>query len=78
MFFTSPTANIYGIQEIAGQNGYSLRGLFDAYSSWRRRRRQSVELNALSDATLKDIGVSRAEIEGIVRSPDRDKSGRVR
>ena len=55
-----------------------LRRLLDAVAGWRLRRRQWAGLYALSDRTLKDIGVSRWEIEAIVRSPNRDAFGRVR
>jgi uncharacterized protein YjiS (DUF1127 family) len=49
-----------------------------ACSAWRLRRRQRAELYRLSDSTLKDIGIFRTEIEGIVRSSERDATGRVR
>jgi uncharacterized protein YjiS (DUF1127 family) len=78
MFISSAAAKTYGTREVSGHRGTSLHALLNAYSAWRRRRRQRAELYALSDFTLKDIGVNRAEIEGIVNSPDRDASGRVR
>jgi uncharacterized protein YjiS (DUF1127 family) len=53
-------------------------GAFNAFSSWRLRRRQRAELHALGDAALKDFGISRWEIDSIVNSPNRDASGRVR
>jgi uncharacterized protein YjiS (DUF1127 family) len=56
----------------------TLRRLLDAFAAWRLRRRQSAELHALSDAALRDFGISRWEIDSIVTSPDRDASGRVR
>jgi uncharacterized protein YjiS (DUF1127 family) len=49
----------------------------EAVAAWRRRRRQCAQLHALDDHTLKDIGVSREEIDSIVNSPTRDVSGRV-
>jgi uncharacterized protein YjiS (DUF1127 family) len=54
------------------------RRLFNALSSWRLRRTQRAQLHALSDAVLKDFGISRWEIDSIVNSPNRDASGRVR
>jgi uncharacterized protein YjiS (DUF1127 family) len=56
----------------------SWRGLLAAFAAWRLRRRQRAQLYALSDGTLKDIGLSRWEIDSIVSSPNRDASGRVR
>ncbi|MFO1111525.1 MAG: DUF1127 domain-containing protein [Bradyrhizobium sp.] len=58
------------------------RGIFlgrflEAVAAWRLRRRQCAQLHALDDHTLKDIGVSRWEIDSIVNSPNRDDSGRV-
>ena len=49
----------------------------EALAAWRLRRRQRANLHALDDHTLKDIGVSRLEIDSIVNSPNRDASGRV-
>ena len=78
MTTTSATAKTYGIRAIAGQHGNTLHRLVDAFSTWRRHRRQSAELHALGDDVLKDIGVSRWEIDSIVNSPSRDASGRAR
>jgi uncharacterized protein YjiS (DUF1127 family) len=70
-------ANTYGFSHADGHHGTLGRFLI-AVASWRQRRRQCAELYALNDRMLKDIGISRWEIEAIVNSPDRDKSGRVR
>jgi uncharacterized protein YjiS (DUF1127 family) len=56
----------------------NLRRLLDAFAAWRLRRTQSAELHALSDAALKDFGISRWEIDSIVAASDRDASGRTR
>jgi uncharacterized protein YjiS (DUF1127 family) len=64
--------------EVSGACRTSWSVLLTAIASWRLRRRQRAQLYALSDSTLKDIGVSRWEIESIVSSTDRDASGRVR
>jgi uncharacterized protein YjiS (DUF1127 family) len=43
-----------------------LRALIRIYQAWRAARARS-ELHALSDRTLKDIGLSRAQIEQLFR-----------
>ena len=78
MFTNSAAANSYDISEEAGPHGTSVRRFLKAVAAWHLRRRQRAQLYALSDRTLKDIGVSRWEIEGIINSPNRDASGRVR
>jgi uncharacterized protein YjiS (DUF1127 family) len=40
-----------------------------AYALWRERKAAARELHALDDRTLKDMGVSRSEIEWVVRGP---------
>jgi len=57
--------------------GIFLGRSLEAVAAWRLRRRQRTQLHALDDHTLKDIGVSRWEIDSIVNSPNRDASGRV-
>lgn len=42
--------------------------LFRAYACWRARRRDIAYLHTLSDAILRDIGIDRCEIEGVVRT----------
>jgi uncharacterized protein YjiS (DUF1127 family) len=74
---TSITARSLGSGENPAGYGGAQRGLAEVVSAWRRRRRQRAELHALSNAALKDFGISRGEIEGIVCSPNRDASGRV-
>jgi len=78
MSVTSTTTTAYCDREIPDERDNSFRSRLNAFSSWRRRRRERAELYALSDAALKDFGVSRWEIEGIVSSPNRDASGRAR
>jgi len=48
-----------------------------AVEGWRLRRRLRAQLYALSDDMLKDIGVSRWEIEWIVSSPSQDPLDRA-
>lgn len=43
-------------------------GLFGAVITYYRMRRETDELLSLSDATLKDIGISRSEIVSSVRA----------
>lgn len=44
---------------------------------WRKTRAVIRELNALSDKELKDIGISRSEIENLIyRLEDEDKNGK--
>jgi uncharacterized protein YjiS (DUF1127 family) len=43
-----------------------LRDVFGKLLSWRRRRSAIAQLNALDDATLKDIGLHRSGIEAAV------------
>ena len=57
--------------------GIFLSRSLEAVAAWRLRRRQRAQLHALDDHTLKDIGVSRWEIDSIVNSPNRDATGRV-
>jgi uncharacterized protein YjiS (DUF1127 family) len=67
------------LPEMAGRRGSTfLQRRLKAFATWRRRRRERAELYALSDAALKDFGVSWTEIEAIVSSDNRDASGRLR
>jgi uncharacterized protein YjiS (DUF1127 family) len=77
MFTYSALANSHDISEEAGPHS-SIRRFLKAVAAWRLRRRQRAELHTLSDRMLKDIGVSRWEIEAIINSPNRDACGRVR
>lgn len=70
-------ANTYGFAQADGRHS-SLGRFLAAVAGWRQRRRQCAELYALNDRMLKDVGISRWEIEAIVNSPNRDVSGRVR
>jgi len=70
-------ANTNGFSHTGGRHS-SLGRFLAAVAGWRQRRRLAAELYALNDRMLKDIGISRWEIEWIVNSPDRDSSGRVR
>ena len=70
-------ATSFGLAHADGRHS-SLGRFLSAVAGWRQRRRLCAELHALNDRMLKDIGVSRWEIEAIVNSPDRNVSGRVR
>jgi uncharacterized protein YjiS (DUF1127 family) len=78
MLAASASAKVWRFIDVSGAAYTSPRCLVEAFASWGRRRRQKAELHGLSDAALKDIGVSRWEIDGIINSPNRDASGRVR
>jgi uncharacterized protein YjiS (DUF1127 family) len=71
------TANTYGFWRAADAGRNSLRYFLAAVAGWRQRRRLAAELYALNDRMLKDIGISRWEIEWIVNSPNGDHSDRV-
>lgn len=73
----SAVAKSYCISKGVGRDGTSLGRFLKAVAAWRLRHRQRAQLYALSDHALKDIGIRRCEIEGIVNSPNRDASGRV-
>jgi len=73
----STAVNTYGFSHTDGRHG-TLGGFLLAVVGWRQRRRLCAELHALNDRMLKDIGISRWQIEAIVNSPDRDSTGRVR
>jgi len=69
-------ANTYGVAHADGRHR-SLGRFLTAVAGWRQRRRLAAELYALNDRMLKDIGISRWEIERIVNSPNRDPSDLV-
>ncbi len=48
--------------------GCLVRNALDAVRTWNRRRAAFHELSALSDATLKDIGLPRSEIRYVART----------
>lgn len=49
--------------------GFAAMALFDVLLQWQQRVRQRHDLAELSDDGLKDIGLSRADVEGEVRKP---------
>jgi uncharacterized protein YjiS (DUF1127 family) len=49
-----------------------------AFAKWRRRRKAIADLHALSDRSLADIGIDRAEIAAVVHAGSRDVSRRAR
>ena len=73
---------IDGLARLAGAAGTAVaaaaRSATDAVRRWRRRRDALSTLMALDDRTLKDIGLSRAEVPRVVddllRSPARDRT----
>ena len=64
---------------IDGTMATALKGLWVAYITWRIERAAMAHLRSMSDRQLKDIGLSRSEIEGAVageRATDRTFRGR--
>lgn len=45
------------------------RGLLTMVATWMERRRQRQALGELNDRLLKDLGLSRADVEGEARKP---------
>lgn len=50
--------------------GSALRGLWITYLERRLHRQAAAHLHGMSDRDLKDIGLSRSEIESAIRGPD--------
>lgn len=46
------------------------RNLAASYAAWRQRRRAYIELAALDDRALADIGISRSEIRYVLSQSD--------
>ena len=49
--------------------GVRLAGLLDGIAAWAERRRQRFALAALDDNLLRDIGLSRADVESEIEKP---------
>ena len=64
------TATNFGFRKAADRRHSSLGHFLNAVAGWRQRRRLRAELYALNDRMLKDIGISRWEIDYIVKSSD--------
>ena len=69
-------AKAYGLAHADGRHS-TLGRFLTAVAGWRQRRRLAAELYALNDHVLKDIGISRWEIEWVVNSSNGDSSDRV-
>ena len=48
-----------------GRSGWGLSSLLSAFFDWREQRETVIALSRLSDRELNDIGLSRADLEGI-------------
>ena len=66
------TATNFGFWDAADARRSALGLILTAVAGWRQRRCERAELYALNDRMLKDIGISRWEIEWIVKSTSRD------
>jgi uncharacterized protein YjiS (DUF1127 family) len=51
----------------------ALRDLFRHLFNWIKRRRAAAELRRFDDRTLKDMGITRGEIDAVVRGWPRDR-----
>jgi uncharacterized protein YjiS (DUF1127 family) len=64
------TATSFPFWKAADGRRSSLGHFLTAVAAWRQRRRLRAELYALNDRVLKDICISRWEIDWIVKSAD--------
>ena len=64
------TATNFCFWKEADRRRSSLGHLLNAVAGWRQQRRLRAELYALNDRMLKDIGISRWEIDYIVKASD--------
>ena len=62
-------AMLHALTKHAARWPFQGSGFFDRLGAWRRRARERRMLSAFDDKTLKDIGLSRADIEGEVSKP---------
>ena len=72
-----PTATKSGFCNAADDRRSSLGYFLAVVADWRQRRRLRAQPYALNDRMLKDIGISRREIDWIVNAPNRDATDRV-
>ena|SRR5436190_17244053 len=61
------------VQRAHDLRAQALRGLFERFMAWRKRRAAVTQLQVLDDRMLKDMGLGRGEIETAVHDgkPDR-------
>jgi uncharacterized protein YjiS (DUF1127 family) len=65
---SSTTARLQSVATQPNQLIARLQSWWVAYLEWRIQREAMLQLEALSDRELHDIGVRRCEIEGVVKS----------
>lgn len=79
MSYVSVSRNIAGERQAAANRfGGWLRARMQDWSVRRAQRRSRAELYAVSDRTLRDIGVSRSELGSLAVHGNRDTSRRRR
>jgi len=61
---------------LSNRLGWAFRTLWRAYLRWYERRAAMYSLTQLDDRMLKDIGITRAEIETMVRNGGAARRGR--
>ena len=66
-FLTSHAPTELSAPSLSGRAQSFFAGLFAGFIEYRRIRRNTLELGSLSEATLKDIGIDRSEIQRIAR-----------
>ncbi|SON53655.1 hypothetical protein HDIA_0114 [Hartmannibacter diazotrophicus] len=66
-------AEQFGVRLLA-----TLRRLWTRYQTHRAMQKTAMRLGELSDAALKDIGLSRSEIEGVARHVSREPTSSSR
>lgn len=66
------TSTLTGRQDAFSRAGLLLRSIVKAYVRWYGRRVATQHLASLDDRMLKDIGIGRSEIEGIVHGNNPD------
>ena len=67
----SAILNVSGVAprlDASARMAHGVVSLLRAYARWRARRRDIAYLHTFSDAMLRDIGIHRCEIEGVVRA----------
>ena len=74
---STTTASQAGSGRISGRLAAALKSLWTAFIAWRQRQAALAHLQAMSDRELRDIGLSRSQIEcAVTGERARDRVGR--